>query len=71
MIELVSGMPEPQFEDESCLNARIRASPRFKQLLCFVLSDVRCFCLLPGVRLPQVEDRWSGQQEVTVPSRLA
>jgi hypothetical protein len=51
MIELVSGMPVPQFGDESSLSARIGTGSRFKQLLCFSLIDVRC-------RLPQEENHW-------------
>jgi hypothetical protein len=47
MIELDSGIPAPQFVDES--------GSRFKRFLCFVLIDVTCFRLPPGVRVPQVE----------------
>jgi hypothetical protein len=55
MTEPVSGMPAPQFGDESSLSARIRAGPRFKQFLRCVLINVRCFRVPPGVRIPQVE----------------
>jgi hypothetical protein len=55
MIELVSGMPAPQFEDESSLIARIRAASRFKRFLSFVLMVVRCFRIPPGIRVPHVE----------------
>jgi hypothetical protein len=55
MTELVSGMPAPQFGDESSLSVRIRAGSRFKRFLCFVWIDVRCF------RVPQVQDHWSRQ----------
>jgi hypothetical protein len=47
MIELVSGMPQPQFGDESSLSARIIAGSRF---LSFVLIEVRF------VGVPQIED---------------
>jgi hypothetical protein len=50
MIELVSGMPAPQFGDESSLSARISTGSRFKRFMCFVLIDVRSF------RVPRVED---------------
>jgi hypothetical protein len=36
----------------------IRAGSRFKRFLCFVLINVRCFRVPPGVRVPQVEDHW-------------
>jgi hypothetical protein len=47
IIELVSDMPVPQFWDESLLSARIRTGSRFKQFLCFVFNDVKCFRILP------------------------
>jgi hypothetical protein len=40
------------------LSVRIRASLRFKRILCFVLIDVRYFRIPLGVRLTQVEDHW-------------
>jgi hypothetical protein len=59
MIELVSGMPAPQFGDESSLSARIRAGSRFKRFMCFALIDILCFRLPPEVGVHQVEDHWS------------
>jgi hypothetical protein len=63
MIELVSGMPAPQFGERMFVSARIRAGSRFKRFLCSVLIDVRCFSYsltrlrVPSrVRIPQVED---------------
>jgi hypothetical protein len=41
------------------VNARIRAGSRFKRFLWFVLIDVRCFRVPPGIRVPQVEDHRS------------
>jgi hypothetical protein len=76
MIELVSGMPAPQFGDESSLSARIRSGSRAKRYLCFVLTDVRCLRVLPGVRLSQVEDHcyrlwscWKGGMDEVVEKR--
>jgi hypothetical protein len=31
------------------VSARIRAGSRFKRVLCYVLIDVRYFCVLPNV----------------------
>jgi hypothetical protein len=59
MIELISGMPAPQFEDESSLSSRIRVGPRFKRFPCFVLINAGCFLVLPEVRVSQVENNWS------------
>jgi hypothetical protein len=36
------------------VTARIRAGSVFMRVLCFVLIDVRCFRVPPGVRVPQV-----------------
>jgi hypothetical protein len=38
------------------VSARIRAGSKFKRFLCFVLIDVRCFRLRPGVSVFQDED---------------
>jgi hypothetical protein len=48
MIELLSGMPAPQFGEESSLSARFRAGSRFKRFLCFYLIVVRCFHVHPN-----------------------
>jgi hypothetical protein len=37
------------------VSARIRAGSRFKRFLCFVLIDVRCFRVPPGICAAQVE----------------
>jgi hypothetical protein len=55
MTELVSGMPGPQFGDESSLSARIRAGSRFKRFLCFVFIDVRQYRVALGIRLPKLK----------------
>jgi hypothetical protein len=47
MTELVSGMPAPQFGDESSLSVKIRVGSRFKRFLRFVLIGVRCFRVPP------------------------
>jgi hypothetical protein len=60
MTELVSGMPAPQFGDESSLSTRIRADSRFKRLQCFILIDISCLRVPTGLRVPQVEDHWLG-----------
>jgi hypothetical protein len=36
------------------VSVRIRAGSSLKRFLCFVLFDVRCFPVLPGVRVSQV-----------------
>jgi hypothetical protein len=59
MTGLVSGMPAPQFGDESLLSVRIRAGSKFKRFLYFPLLDVsivRCFRVTQGTRVSQVED---------------
>jgi hypothetical protein len=46
MIELVCGMPAPQFGDESFVRSKIRAGSSFKQFLCFVLLFLFYYCLI-------------------------
>jgi hypothetical protein len=62
MTELVSGMPAPQFWDESSLSAMMRAGSSFKCFLCFVLIYVSCF------RVPQLEDHWCKTLKVNQPT---
>jgi hypothetical protein len=45
-MDLVSGMPASQFEDES--SWRIRAGSKFKRFMCIVSIDVRRFYLRRG-----------------------
>jgi hypothetical protein len=54
VIELVSDMPASQFGDEYSW-----AGSRFKLFLYFVLIDVRCFRVPPGISVPQILDHSS------------
>jgi hypothetical protein len=56
MIELVSGMPTPQFGDESLLSLRIGAGSRFNRFLCFVLIDIKCLRVPLWVHVTRIED---------------
>jgi hypothetical protein len=59
MTELVSGMPSPQFGDKSWVQGSklVHGSG----CSCFVLIDVRCFRIPPGVHVLQVEDHCARQ----------
>jgi hypothetical protein len=54
MIELVSGISSPQFGEESC-ECEDQSWFKVQAVLCLVLIDVRCFLVLPGVRVPQLK----------------
>jgi hypothetical protein len=41
------------------VSAGIRPGSMFKRFLCFVLIDIRCLSVPPGVRVPEVEDHCS------------
>jgi hypothetical protein len=55
MIELVSGMPAPQFRRRIFVSAKIRAGSRFKRFLCFILIYITSFSVPLGVCVPQVK----------------
>jgi hypothetical protein len=59
MIQLVSGLAEPDFRGRIVVIARIRAGLRFKRFLCFVLIGVKMFSRTHGRRVPQAENHCS------------